>query len=141
MLQNFRQGAVLLLNRYETLRLQNIFRRQKFAAIMLTKQLPYCCTSCPRSHYKQKIVFSTNDCHGFNVSPGCYGRPKASCYALMVLVSPSGEGLEREVVRQLRASVLHRSLARNSCDRSRGPRPCARENGNPTTNYGGLAHL
>src|SRR5947207_15408176 len=106
MLQDFRQGAVLLLNRYETLRVQNIFRRQKFAAIMLTKQLPYCCTSCPRSHYKQNIVFSANDCHVFNVSPGCYGCLKASCDALMVLVSSRGEGLEREVVGQLLSSVL-----------------------------------
>jgi hypothetical protein len=62
-------------------------------------------------------------------------------WALMVLVSRRGEDLEREVVRQRRASALRRSLARNSCDRSRDPRPYARENGSPTASYGGLADL
>src|SRR6266487_4101577 len=49
-------------------------------------------------------------------------------WALMFLVLPRGEDLEREVVRQHRASVLHRSPARNSCDRSRDPRLYVREN-------------
>ena len=54
---------MLFIDKDQATRVHNIMRRDEFPAKPLAQQLSYCCAGCPGSHYKQEVVFSTNDRH------------------------------------------------------------------------------